>query len=134
MAKWGLSDPAPTSVPSKKKSGFGIKPNPTQPNPRTGFWVHRICFLTHPDLQRSVFFSFSHPVPTYALPPAFPFLPLFPPFSRSLFLFLSLGLFHSSFFGFPSSFLTFKKKLFSFAALLFLQAFNASTSSYNFLQ
>jgi hypothetical protein len=54
----------------------------TQPNPRTGFCVHSFFKPSQTlTFNGQVFFSFSHPLPTYALPPAFPFLPLFPPFS-----------------------------------------------------
>ncbi len=68
-----LSDPAPTSAPSKK-SGFGIfldrmKPNPTQPQDRVlGFFF---LVLTPPEV------SFFFPSPT-------PYLLLFPSFLFSL--------------------------------------------------
>ncbi len=70
-----------------------LKPNPT-PGHGSGF----ICFfLTHPHIQRSVFFP---------LPSAFPFLPLSFPFPTHNFFFLFWGSCFgtSSFFGFPSFF------------------------------
>jgi hypothetical protein len=96
-----------------KKSGFGIfwmGWNPTQPNPRTGFCVHTFFWLTPPDLQRSVCFSFSHPsLPT-------PYLLLFPSFLSSLFFpliisFSFFGTFSFFFLWFSFFFLYFLKKI-----------------------
>ncbi len=75
------------SAPSKK-SCFGdlcTGWNPTTPGQDSGFIV--FFFLTQPDLQWSVFFSFPHPLPTYLL--LFPsFLPPLPFPAHNFFFFL----------------------------------------------
>ncbi len=66
----------------------------TQLNPRTGFWVHRIFFSHTPPWPSTVSFFcfFSHPLPTYPLPPTFPAHNFFF-FFGDLFILLSLFLF-----------------------------------------
>jgi len=90
-----LSDPAPTSA-SSKKPRFGIFLDEMKPNPGTWFWVHSLFFshiLTYIRVNFFffIYFSFTHPLSTYTLPPAFS-LP-------SSFLSLFLLKISSSFFG-----------------------------------
>jgi len=86
----GLSDPPSTHHPENPVLGFFLdetEPNPT-PGEGSGFIVF-FSFFSHALTFNGQFFFFLSPF-SY-LPPAFPFLPLSPPFSRSSFLFLSLG-------------------------------------------
>ncbi len=102
-----LSDPAPTCSPSKK-SCFEIFLNGMKPNSTPGEGSEfTVFFLTHPDLQRSVFFffPFPHPLPTYPLPSSFP--SLFPLIIIIIIIFFwDLFIFHALVF-FPSFFVFF---------------------------
>jgi hypothetical protein len=85
-------------------------------NPTAGQGFGFIFFsLTHPDLRRSVFFSFSCPLPTDPLPFAFPFL--FPFFFPLIIFFSFFGTFSLFFLWFPFSFVVYSFYFWNFVWL-----------------
>jgi hypothetical protein len=85
MAKWCLSDPAPTSAPSQKNPVLGFFGwDETQPNPTPGQGSVFILFFGSHPLTFNGQFVFPSLTPPYLRPTSFFSLPSsLPSFSRS---------------------------------------------------
>ncbi len=115
----GLSGPAPTSAACKisRFGMFWMGWNPIQPQDRV---LGSFFSITQPHIQRSVFSPFPHSLPTYPLPPAFPFLP----FSPLIISYLC--------FSVPPSFLPFSPLIISLPLLFGSSLFPSLFPTHNF--